>query len=72
MQKVDPKAQQPKKRDQKKILCPFVRSPQKDCYFLDMDSNKISMALYYCQNHYQKCAIYKRLTQPEKNKPGRV
>ncbi len=49
----------------KRKLCPFVRSPQNECYFLDMNSNKISMAVYYCQNHYHQCDIYIR----EKDKP---
>jgi len=45
----------------KKKKCPFIGSPDKNCYFLDMSSNKISMALFYCRNHYTQCAIYKRL-----------
>jgi hypothetical protein len=56
----------PEKKKQKRTLCPFVRSPGRDCYFLDMNSNKISMAVYYCQNHYDQCEIYKRKTKPEK------
>jgi hypothetical protein len=68
MQQADPKDPQPKKKIKKRILCPFVRSPHKDCYFLDMNSNKISMAVYYCQNHFTKCEIYKRLTPTEKSK----
>lgn len=67
MQLADPKAQQPKKKPQKRVLCPFVGSPHKDCYFLDMNSNKISMAVYYCQNHFKQCEIFKRMTQPKKN-----
>ena len=47
------------KREKKQ--CPFVRSPDRECYFMDMNSNKISMALYYCQNHYTQCVIYKRM-----------
>jgi len=46
---------------EKKKKCPFIRSPDKDCYFLDMNSNEISMAIYYCRNHYMQCAIYKRI-----------
>jgi len=48
-------------RSEKKKKCPFIGSPGKDCYFLDMNSNKISMALFYCQNHYTQCAIYKKM-----------
>jgi len=69
MKPADPKAQQPKKKIQKRMLCPFVQSPHKDCYFLDMNSNKISMAVYYCRNHYHQCEIYKRMTRQKKNKP---
>ena len=45
----------------KKKKCPVIGSPEKDCYYLDMDSNKISMTLYYCQNNYTQCDIYKRI-----------
>jgi hypothetical protein len=54
-----------KKIRPKRELCPFVRSPQNGCYFLDMNSYTIPMAVYYCQNHYRQCDIYKR----ETNKP---
>ncbi len=51
------------KNTQKRSLCPFVQSPNQECYFLGMNSNKISMTIYYCQNHYEKCEIYKRIKQ---------
>jgi len=68
MQQADPKTQQPGGNFQKGMLCPFVRSPHKDCYFQNMNSNEISMAVYYCRNHFKKCEIYKRLTRSQKNK----
>jgi hypothetical protein len=49
----------------KRKLCPFVRSPQIECYFLDMNSYTIPMAVYYCLNHYLQCDIYIK----EKDKP---
>ena len=36
---------------------------------LPRPSSKISMAVYYCQNHYAQCPIYKRMTRQKKNKP---
>jgi len=67
----EPTDQHPQERKKRKRrLCPFVRSPSKDCYFLDMNSNKISMALYYCQNHYTHCTIYKRIKTKKREKPG--
>jgi hypothetical protein len=69
MQPGDPKDQPPEKKNQKRMLCPFVRSPHADCYFLDMNSNKISMAVYYCRNHFKQCEIYKRMTGQKKKKP---
>ncbi len=68
MQQGDSRDQPPEKKNQKRMLCPFVRSPDKDCYFLDMNSNKISMAVYYCQNHFKECEIFKRLTRTKKIK----
>ena len=41
--------QQPRtKKDKKRNLCPFLSSSFKDCYSVDMNSNKISMVIYYC------------------------
>ena len=68
MQPGDQGDQPPEKKNQKRVLCPFVRAPHPDCYFLDMNSNKISMAVYYCRNHFKQCEIYKELTRPEKSK----
>jgi len=48
-----------------KKKCPFIPCPDKDCFFLDMTSNRISMVLFYCRNHYQDCGIYKRLKATE-------
>lgn len=60
----DSDAQQDKARkDKKKKLCPFLSSPFEDCYSLDMDSTKIAMVVYYCQNHFEECDIYKRMSQ---------
>jgi len=62
MESADLKTQKPDgKNRQKKNLCPIVQSPNPECYFLDMSSNKISMTIYYCRNHYVKCEIYKRI-----------
>jgi len=69
MQQGDTRDQPPEKKNQKRMLCPFVRSPHADCYFLDMNSNKISMAVYYCRNHFKQCGIYKNLIRQEKRKP---
>lgn len=46
---------------EKKNKCPFIRSPDRGCYVLDMNSNKISMVLFYCQNHYTQCTLYKSM-----------
>ena len=62
----DSKGHESKGKDKpKRKLCPFVQSPQDECYFLDMNSYTIPMAVYYCQNHYHQCDIYIR----EKDKP---
>jgi hypothetical protein len=55
-----------------KTKCPVIGFPDKSCYFLDMTSNKISMALYYCQNHYAQCTIYKKIKARESNKPMQI
>lgn len=48
-------------------LCPHIQNPHGDCYCFKMTSQKIRQALYYCQNNYKKCEIYKRLSEGEKN-----
>ncbi len=60
----DSAARQPRtKKGKKKKLCPFLSSPFEDCYALDMDSTKIAMVVHYCQNHFEECDIYKRMSQ---------
>ncbi len=60
--------QQPRtKKDKKRNLCPFLSSSFKDCYSEDMTSNKISMVIYYCQNRYEECDIYKRIRGQEQD-----
>lgn len=67
MEPADLKTQKPNgKNTQKRSLCPIVQSPSQECYFLDMNSNKISMTIYYCQNHFEKCEIYKRIKQQKR------
>jgi hypothetical protein len=69
MKPVESNTRQPQtKKDKKRNLCPFLSSPFKDCYSLDMNSNKISMVIYYCQNRYEECDIYKRITKPKQKK----
>ncbi len=64
MKPIDSTAQKPQTiKDKKKKLCPFLSSLFEDCYSVDMDSTKISMVIYYCQNHFEQCDIYKRLSQ---------
>jgi len=66
---VPPGSKEPKPKEQKRNLCPLVRSPGPDCYCRDMNSSKISMAVYFCQNHYAHCEIYKSMARQQKNKP---
>jgi hypothetical protein len=68
MKPVEPTTQQNQDKKKKKRSCPFIRSPLKDCYCIDMNSNKISMAIYYCRNRYEECDIYKRITKPKQKK----
>ena len=57
----------------KKKKCPFISTPGKGCYCLDMNSNKISMVLHYCQNHYTECEIYERMkTKKSSNKDLKI
>ncbi len=47
-----------KKRDS---ICPFVQNSHKGCHCVDMNSRKVNDAIYYCQENFKKCEIYKRL-----------
>jgi len=68
MKPVEPTTQQNGDKNRKKKSCPFIRSPSKDCYCIDMNSTKISMAIYYCRNRYEECDIYKRITRSKRKK----
>ncbi len=47
-------------QDRKEQFCPLLYAPLKDCYVKDMNSGKIAMAVYYCQNNFEMCEIYKK------------
>jgi len=54
-------------KNKKQQLCPMVANPGKSCYCRDMNSNKISMAVYYCLNHYRQCEIYRQMMRSKRH-----
>lgn len=40
--------------------CPFVGNPLAECYIADLHSQNIEEAIYYCDENYKACEIYKR------------
>jgi hypothetical protein len=50
----------------KKSMCPIMKSLFEGCYFMELNSRTIGLAVYYCSNHFDECEIYKNLavTQP--------
>ena len=46
-------------------FCSNIKEPYEDCYCFKMTSQKIMQALYYCQNNFKECEIYKSLSEGE-------
>ena len=44
-------------------FCSHIKEPYEDCYCFKMTSQKIRQALYYCQNNFKECEIYKSLSE---------
>lgn len=42
-----------------KSQCPFIEDPSDECYCLNMSSQKIEAAIYFCGGNFDTCAIYK-------------
>jgi len=49
--------------ERRKELCPLLNNPEPDCYCRNSGSQKVSLALYYCQDNYESCNIYQRRTR---------
>ena len=39
--------------------CPLVKRPLRDCYCVNLTSDKIRNAVTFCGENYQSCAIYR-------------
>jgi len=49
----------------KKNLCPLIKKPKKDCYCMNMNSNKVQLALRFCAGAFEECRIYQAAVQEE-------
>ena len=49
------------------MVCPFIHNPHEDCYCVDMNSRKVRGAIYYCQENFKKCEIYKKLLKEKQH-----
>jgi len=43
-------------------MCPIIEEPFPECHCSEMTSVKISDAIYYCQEHYLECPIFRNRT----------
>lgn len=50
-------------------LCPLLGSPLKDCYCVEMNSNKVQFALRFCGGAFQDCRIFQSYLA-ERGTPG--
>jgi len=39
--------------------CPFIGDPLRECFLIDMNSQNIEQAIYYCGGNFEKCEIYR-------------
>lgn len=44
----------------KKIKCPLIGNPHEDCYCYELNSRTIERTLYYCNENFIECRIYKK------------
>ena len=42
-------------------FCPLIDNPEPDCYCANLTSQKIPLALLFCQENYRECDIYQRV-----------
>jgi hypothetical protein len=42
-------------------ICPFVAAPFPECYCIDTNSLKISLAVRYCMGRYVECDLFQLL-----------
>ncbi len=52
-------------KNKKTPLCPFTAKPDKDCYCVNVNSNKVKNILDYCGGDFKECPVYKRLILEE-------
>jgi len=52
-------------KNKKPPLCPFTAKPDKDCYCVNVNSNKVKNILDYCGGDFKECPVYKRLILEE-------
>lgn len=50
-------------------LCPLLGTPQKNCYCVEMNSNKVQFALRFCGGAFQECRIFQSYLA-ERGTPG--
>ncbi len=42
-----------------KRICPYVQDPSRDCYCFRLGSQDIEKAVYYCNENFKICDMYK-------------
>jgi hypothetical protein len=54
----------------KESMCPSMKNLFEGCYFMELNSRTIGLAVYYCSKHFDECEIYKNLAvnQPTDSK----
>jgi len=54
------------KESRNKKRCPFLNNPpSNNCYCVSLDSQSTPAAIYYCDNHFSTCEIYKNYIKVE-------
>lgn len=46
--------------------CPLINEAREGCYCIDMNSQKIHAAVYYCGGNFEECGIYKAAIKEKK------
>lgn len=41
--------------------CPYIKMPLPECYCVEMNGNKINLAIRFCLKGFENCRIYRRI-----------
>jgi hypothetical protein len=50
-------------------FCPYIKKPVPECYCVEMNGNKLNLAMRFCLNDFKNCRIHHRIYLREARAP---